>query len=113
MTNDNKQQKPSDSTEPAIAYSTCYGQYGINILSLFDGMSCGQLALQKVGLKVNNYFASEIDEKAMFLYHFTSDNKVWIEYIKNCSGEGYLFKGIIKNKSELKRILSQIGIYEQ
>jgi len=39
----------------------------INVLSLFDGMSCGQLALQKVGLKVNNYFASEIDEKAIFI----------------------------------------------
>lgn len=28
MTNDNKQQKLSDSTDTAIAYSTCYGQYG-------------------------------------------------------------------------------------
>jgi len=67
MTKDNKQQKLSDSTESAIDYSTCYRQYGINALSLFDGMSCGQLALQKAGLKVNNYFASEIDEKAIFI----------------------------------------------
>jgi DNA-cytosine methyltransferase len=36
-----------------------------NVLSLFDGMSCGQLALDTLGIKVNNYFASEIDPYAM------------------------------------------------
>lgn len=36
-----------------------------NVLSLFDGMSCGQLALDILGIKVNNYFASEIDPHAM------------------------------------------------
>jgi len=36
-----------------------------NVLSLFDGMSCGQLALDTLGIKVNNYFASEIDPHAM------------------------------------------------
>ena len=36
-----------------------------NVLSLFDGMSCGQLALDTLGIKVNNYFASEIDSYAM------------------------------------------------
>ena len=38
---------------------------GINILSLFDGMSCGQIALERVGVEVDNYFASEIDKYAM------------------------------------------------
>jgi site-specific DNA-cytosine methylase len=33
----------------------------INVLSLFDGMSCGQIALNKVGIEYENYFASEID----------------------------------------------------
>jgi DNA-cytosine methyltransferase len=37
----------------------------INVLSLFDGMSCGQLALQKAGIEVNNYYASEIDKHAI------------------------------------------------
>ena len=36
----------------------------MNVLSLFDGMSCGQIALDKLGIKVNNYFASEIDKYA-------------------------------------------------
>jgi DNA (cytosine-5)-methyltransferase 3A len=37
----------------------------INVLSLFDGMSCGQIALDRAGIKVNNYFASEIDKYAI------------------------------------------------
>ena len=37
----------------------------MNVLSLFDGMSCGQIALSKLGLKYDNYFASEIDKYAI------------------------------------------------
>ena len=37
----------------------------MNVLSLFDGMSCGQLALKELGIKVDNYYASEIDKYAM------------------------------------------------
>jgi DNA (cytosine-5)-methyltransferase 3A len=37
----------------------------MNVLSLFDGMSCGRIALERLGIKVNNYYASEIDKYAM------------------------------------------------
>lgn len=37
----------------------------MNVLSLFDGMSCGQLALQRAGIKIDKYYASEIDESAI------------------------------------------------
>ena len=37
----------------------------MNVLSLFDGMSCGRIALERLGIKVDNYFASEIDKYAM------------------------------------------------
>ena len=37
----------------------------MNVLSLFDGMSCGQIALDKLGIKVDNYFASEIDKEVL------------------------------------------------
>ena len=37
----------------------------MNVLSLFDGMSCGQIALERAGIKVDNYFASEIDKYAI------------------------------------------------
>ena len=37
----------------------------MNVLSLFDGMSCGQIALNRAGVKYDTYFASEIDKYAM------------------------------------------------
>lgn len=37
----------------------------INVLSLFDGMSCGQIALDQLGIPVKNYFAAEIDKFAI------------------------------------------------
>lgn len=36
----------------------------MNVLSLFDGMSCGRIALEKAGIKVSKYYASEIDVHA-------------------------------------------------
>lgn len=38
---------------------------GITVLSLFDGISCGKVALDRARIKVKNYYASEIDEYAM------------------------------------------------
>lgn len=38
---------------------------GINVLSLFDGMACGMLALIDAGVKVNRYVAYEIDKYAI------------------------------------------------
>lgn len=40
-------------------------QDGLRVLSLFDGISCGQIALERAGIKVDNYFASEVDLKAI------------------------------------------------
>lgn len=37
----------------------------MNVLSLFDGMSCGQIALSQLGFKIDNYFASEIEPYAI------------------------------------------------
>ncbi|QBJ01012.1 hypothetical protein Rostov7_00083 [Vibrio phage Rostov 7] len=37
----------------------------MKILSLFDGMSCGRVALEQAGLKVDAYYASEIDRHAI------------------------------------------------
>jgi len=37
----------------------------MNVLSLFDGMSCGQIALERAGIEYENYFASEIDKWAI------------------------------------------------
>ena len=37
----------------------------MNVLSLFDGISAGQVALERANLKIHNYFASEIDKYAI------------------------------------------------
>ena len=42
-----------------------YLKNGIVVLSLFDGMSCGQIALKELGVKVDKYYASEIDKHAI------------------------------------------------
>ena len=36
----------------------------INVLSLFDGISCGRLALERAGIQIGKYFASEVDKYA-------------------------------------------------
>lgn len=41
------------------------GDFNMNVLSLFDGMSCGQIALERVGIKVDKYYASEIKKTAI------------------------------------------------
>jgi DNA (cytosine-5)-methyltransferase 3A len=43
-----------------------------NIISLFDGISCGQIALKRAGIKYNTYYASEIDKYAIKVtqHHF-------------------------------------------
>lgn len=43
----------------------------MNVLSLCDGMSCGQIALKELGIKVDKYYASEIDKNAIKV---TQDN---------------------------------------
>jgi DNA (cytosine-5)-methyltransferase 3A len=47
-----------------------------NVLSLFDGMSCGQIALNKVGIQYDNYYASEIDEPAISVTQFNYPNTI-------------------------------------
>lgn len=37
----------------------------MNVLSLFDGMSCGQIALAELGIPVEKYYASEVDRFAI------------------------------------------------
>ena len=37
----------------------------MNVLSCFDGMSCGRIALDKLGIQVDNYYASEVDKYAI------------------------------------------------
>jgi len=37
----------------------------LNVLSLFDGMQCGRIALERAGIQINKYYASEVDKYAI------------------------------------------------
>lgn len=51
---------------------------GIKVLSLFDGMSCGQIALDQLGIKVDTYYASEIDKYAIEIAQKNYPNTVHV-----------------------------------
>lgn len=58
----------------------------MNVLSLFDGMSCGQQALERVGIKVDNYFASEIDKYAITVTMANYPNTKQLGSVVNVDG---------------------------
>lgn len=47
-----------------------------NVLSLFDGMSCGKVALQRAGVKYDKYYASEIDGVPMRVAQYNFPNTI-------------------------------------
>lgn len=59
---------------------------GINVLSLFDGMSCGQQALERAGIAVDNYFASEIDKYAIQVTMANYPNTKQLGSVVNVNG---------------------------
>lgn len=58
----------------------------MNVLSLFDGMSCGQIALDQLGIKVDNYFASEIDKHAIKVTQYNFPNTIQIGDVTKVKG---------------------------
>lgn len=53
------------------------------VLSLFDGISAGQLALERAGIKVDKYYASEIDKYAIAITQYNYPNTVQLGDINN------------------------------
>jgi len=58
-----------------------------NVLSCFDGMSCGQIALNKIGIKYDNYFASEIDKHAIQVTQKNYPNTIQVGDITKVTSE--------------------------
>ena len=56
---------------------------GINVLSLFDGMSCGQIALERAGIEVDNYYASEIKDYAIKVTMNNYPNTIQLGDVRN------------------------------
>lgn len=59
----------------------------MNVLSLFDGMSCGQIALNRVGIKYDNYFASEIDKHTIQITQKNYPKTIQLGDITQIKGE--------------------------
>jgi len=57
----------------------------MNVLSLFDGMSCGQLALERAGISYNKYYASEIDVNAIKVTQHNYPNTIQLGNIETVS----------------------------
>lgn len=74
---------------------------GITVLSLFDGISCGQLALKRAGIKVKRYYASEIKEIAI---------KVTMQHFPETVQIGDVTK--VKYDRENKKLITEKGIFE-
>ena len=59
----------------------------MNVLSLFDGMSCGQIALERAGVKFDNYYASEIDKYAIQICQKNYPNTIQLGDVKDIKAD--------------------------
>jgi DNA-cytosine methyltransferase len=55
----------------------------MNILSLFDGISCGQVTLNRLNIPITNYFASEIDKYAITITNKNHPNTIQLGDVKD------------------------------
>lgn len=55
----------------------------MNVLSLFDGISCGMIALERAGIKVDKYYASEINENSIKISKRNYPNIIQLGDVKN------------------------------
>lgn len=64
----------------------------MTVLSLFDGISCGRIALERAGIKVDNYYASEIKKCAIRCSHENYPDIIHIGDVRNIRYDnGFLY----------------------
>jgi DNA-cytosine methyltransferase len=61
----------------------------MKVLSLFDGMSCGMIALDRLGIKVDTYYASEVDKYAIEVSQNNYPEIIQIGDVCNIKAEDY------------------------
>lgn len=59
----------------------------MNVLSLFDGISCGQIALERAEIKYDKYFASEIDKYAIKVTQHNYPNTIQLGSVVDVKAE--------------------------
>ena len=55
---------------------------GLKVLSLFDGISCGKVALERAGITVDKYYVSEIDAPALAVSKARHSDIIQLGYVK-------------------------------
>lgn len=64
----------------------------LNVLSLFDGMSCGRIALERAGIPVAKYFASEIKRHAIETTRKNYPDTIFVGDVRKVSYENGVLK---------------------
>ena len=102
----------------------------MNVLSLFDGISCGQIALNRAGIKYDNYFASEIDKHAIQVTQKNYPNTIQLGDVTKikgsdlpkidmliggspCQGFSFIGKGLNFEDSRSKLFFEYVRILEE
>jgi DNA (cytosine-5)-methyltransferase 3A len=62
---------------------------GIRVLSLFDGISCGQIALDQLGIEVKDYYASETDKYAIEITQKNYPNTIQVGDVCDLKGKDF------------------------
>jgi DNA (cytosine-5)-methyltransferase 3A len=60
-----------------------------NVLSLFDGISCGRVALDRAKIKYKTYYASEVDKYVIAIARYNYPDTVFIGDIRNLKGKDF------------------------
>jgi site-specific DNA-cytosine methylase len=88
----------------------------MNVLSYFDGISCGQLALNRANIGYENYFASEIDGYALWVTkkHFTNTiqlgNCINVRILDETKPKHFFLENVVMSKKNRDIISSYLGV---
>lgn len=66
--------------------------WGVCVLSLFDGISCGHVALERAGIKVDKYYASEIDKYAISITQHNYPDTIQLGDVNNVDFSQFIGK---------------------
>lgn len=62
---------------------------GMNVLSLFDGIGGGRIALDRIGIKIDHYYASEVDSNAIKICQKNWNDVIEIGDVRLIDGNQY------------------------
>ena len=71
----------------------------MKVLSLFDGMACGRIALEQLGITVEKYYASEIDKYAIQVAQANYPDIIQVGDVSNLDPKDYMDVDLITSGS--------------